>query len=140
MTHSGEKKVKLITRILSWPRKFIRWVGERLKDLFYATGNENLELGRSVTGVLTSLIVFSVWWNAVKMQQAIQLGELLTGLAAFIGAAGLGIAAKDWIKSKTKAKEAEAKAAVLLAENVNTAAVLLAENVEERKDETISNS
>lgn len=84
--------------------KLIRWIGNRLKDLFYATGNEHLELGRSVTGVLTSLIVFSVWWNAVRMNQAIQLGELLTGLAAFITAAGLGIAAKDWVRTKIQGK------------------------------------
>lgn len=80
----------------------IRWFGERLKDLFYATGNTNLELGRTVTGILTSLIVFSVWWNAVKLGQAIQLGELLTGLAAFITAAGLGIAAKDWVRNNAE--------------------------------------
>lgn len=84
--------------------KLIRWIGNRLKDLFYATGNEHLELGRSVTGILTSLIVFSVWWNAVRMGQAIQLGELLTGLAAFITAAGLGIAAKDWVRTKIQGK------------------------------------
>lgn len=114
--------------------KLITWIGERLKDLFYATGNENLELGRTVTGVLTSLVVFSVWWNSIHLGQAIEIGDLLTGLAAFVTAAGIGIAAKDWIRSKTKTAEAESKAAVKLAENVNEAAVKLAENVEERKN------
>lgn len=131
------KKVKVTARILSfgaYPKKFILWLGERFKDLFYATGNENLELGRTVTGILTTLVVFSVWWNSVHLGQEIDISGLLMGLAAFVTAAGIGIAAKDWIRSKTKTAEAESKAAVKLAENVNEAAVLLAENVEVRKD------
>lgn len=99
------KRVKAIARTLnSGVCKLWLWFGNRLKDLFYATGNKHLELGRSVTGILTSLIVFSVWWNAVEMRQAIQLGELLTGLAAFVTAAGLGIAAKDWVRTKIQGK------------------------------------
>lgn len=81
-------------------KKLIRWFSERLKDLFYATGNENLELGRTVTGILTSLVVFSVFWNSLHLGQPIDLSGLLTGLATFIAAAGLGIAAKDWVRKQ----------------------------------------
>ena len=79
-----------------------RWFAERLKDLFYATGNANLELARVVTGLLTGVIIFAVYWNSLHLGKEIELNGLLTGLAAFIGAAGLGIAAKDFIRKKLK--------------------------------------
>lgn len=94
----------LISNFGASVKRVIRWFGERLKDLFYATGNQHAELGRVVTGILTSLVVFSVWWNSVKLGQAIPIGELLTGLAAFVTAAGLGIAAKDWVRTKIQGK------------------------------------
>jgi hypothetical protein len=127
---TSEEQVSVISRV----NKLWRWICERFKDLFYATGNENLELGRTVTGILTSLIVFAVYWNAVRLEQAIDLNGFLVGLAAFVTASGLGIAAKDWVRNKLTKDIANTAAAVKLAENVNTAAVLLAENVEERKD------
>lgn len=99
------KRVKAIVHTLnSGVRKLWRWIGDRFKDLFYATGNQHAELGRVVTGIFTALITFSVWWNAVRMNQAIQLGELLTGLAAFVTAAGLGIAVKDYVRTKIQGK------------------------------------
>lgn len=99
------KRAKAIVLTLnSGVRKLWRWFGDRLKDLFYATGNQHLELARTVTGILTSLIVFAVLWNSVKLGQPIQLGELLTGLAAFVTASGLGILAKDWVRTKIQGK------------------------------------
>ena len=83
-------------------KSIARWIGDRLKDLFYATGNENAELARVVTGLLTGVIIFAVYWNSLHLGKEIELNGLLTGLAAFIGAAGLGIAAKDFIRKKLK--------------------------------------
>lgn len=128
------KATALISSFGASVKGLIHWFGERFKDLFYATGNEHLELSRAATGLLTAVAIFAIFWNTLYLGQAIPIGELLNGLAAFAAAAGIGIAAKDWVRSKTIAKEAETQAAIKLAENVNTAAVLLAENVEERKD------
>ena len=76
------------------------WIGDRFKDLFYATGNEHLELARVATGALTALAIFAVLWNSLHLGKEIPIGELLNGLAAFSVAAGIGIAAKDWVRNK----------------------------------------
>lgn len=134
------RKVRVIARISSFGvsvKKVIHWVGERFKDLFYATGNEHLELSRAATGLLTAVAIFAIFWNTLHLGQAIPIGELLNGLAAFAAAAGIGIAAKDWVRAKTKSSEAADKAAVKLAENVNTAAIILAENVEKDKETNV---
>lgn len=106
------KKVKAIVRTLnSGVSKLWFWTCERFKDLFYATGNENLELSRVATGILTLLAIFSVFWNTLYKGESIPIGELLNGLAAFSVAAGIGIAAKDWVRNKvtqaTEKKNAE---------------------------------
>lgn len=99
------RKVKvtaLISSFGAFVRRLIHWTGDRLKDLFYATGNENLELGRVGTGVGTALIVFAMYWNAVHLGKEIDLSGLLNGLAAFSAATGIGILAKDWARGKFK--------------------------------------
>lgn len=78
--------------------KLLRWIGNRLRDLFYATGNEHLELARCIAGLFAGLAAFAVYWNAIHLGKEINLGELLTGLAALAGALGLGIAVKDWVR------------------------------------------
>lgn len=84
-----------------------RWIGDRFKDLFYATGNEHLELARVATGGLTLLAVFAVLWNSLWLGKEIPIGELLNGLAAFAVAAGIGIAAKDWVRNKLLKDQAD---------------------------------
>lgn len=83
-------------------RKIWRWIGDRFKDLFYATGNQNLELNRVVTGGMSLIIAFAIYWNAIHLGQAIDLNGLLTGLAAFMAATGLGIALKDYARNQAK--------------------------------------
>jgi hypothetical protein len=78
--------------------KLLRWIGRRLRDLFYATGNQHLDLARSLAGLYSAIVAFAVYWNAIHLGKEIDLGQLLTGLAALAGALGLGIAAKDWVR------------------------------------------
>lgn len=81
--------------------KLWRWVKARLKDLFYNVGNENLDLARLIAGLFAGLTAFSIYWNSVVMRQAIDLSAALTGMAA-LATAILGVAAKDWVRSKLK--------------------------------------
>lgn len=91
--------------------KFWRWLADRLKDLFYTVGNEHLDLARVCTGIFTGLVTFAVYWNAIRLQKEIDLNGLLTGLAAFATASGLGILAKEWARKKVAEATAAAKCA-----------------------------
>lgn len=82
-------------------RRAGHWIAARLKDLFYGLGNENLDLARVIAGVFAGLAVFAIYWNAVVMRQAIDLSAAFTGLAA-LATAILGVAVKDWVRSKMK--------------------------------------
>lgn len=79
-------------------KRFLRWCVRRLRDLFYSTGNEHLDLARSLAGLFSGLATFAVYWNAIHLGKEIDISALLTGLAALAGALGLGIAAKEWVR------------------------------------------
>lgn len=79
-----------------------RWLSNRLKDLFYSTGNEHLDLARVSAGLFAGLSAFAVFWNSVHLGKEIDLGATIGGLAALATALNLGIAAKEWARSKFK--------------------------------------
>lgn len=78
----------------------MRWLADRLKDLFYSTGNKHLDLPRCMAGLFTGIVTFAVFWNAVHLGKEIDLAGLLTGLAAFATATGAGIAIKEYVRGK----------------------------------------
>ena len=80
--------------------RLFRWIGDRLKDLFYATGNEHADLARLIAGLFSGLATFAVLWNTLVMHQAIDLGGFFTGLAALAAAIWAGVAAKDWARAQ----------------------------------------
>lgn len=87
-------------------KRLWRWLKMRFRDLFYSTGNEHLDLARSLAGLYSGIVAFAVYWNAIHLGKEIDLTGLLTGLAALAGALGLGIAAKEWArKIVTKAAD-----------------------------------
>jgi hypothetical protein len=79
----------------------LRWIGTRLKDLFYGPGNLHLELNRVSVGFSGLLVIAAVAWDMHK-GQPIDLGPggLSGGLAALITASGLGISVKTWVEAK----------------------------------------
>ena len=81
-------------------RKTWHWAMERLRDLFFAVGNEHLDLARCIAGLFSGLAAFAVLWDAVVLHQAIDLGGFLMGLAALATAVWAGVAAKDWARAK----------------------------------------
>jgi hypothetical protein len=90
-------------------RRFLHWLGERLRDLFYSTGNRHLDLARVTAAVLSAVAVFAVLWNSVHLGKEIDLGATIGGLAALATALNLGIAAKEWARSKFKGENAVAE-------------------------------
>jgi hypothetical protein len=80
--------------------RLLRWTSERFRDLFYAVGNEHLDLARCIAGLFSGLAAFAILWNALVMHQAIDLGGFLTGLAALAASIWAGVAAKDWARAK----------------------------------------
>ena len=85
----------------------LRWIADRLKDLFYASGNNHLELNRVSVGFAGALVLVSLIFDIIK-GEPIDLGPggLCGGLAALITASGLAISAKDWSSAQIiKAKD-----------------------------------
>lgn len=83
--------------------KALRWIAERLKDVFYSTGNEHLDLGRLIVWSASTLMAFAAIWNALKMHQAIDLAALGGGLAAVMTAGAAILAAKQWATGQAMA-------------------------------------
>lgn len=82
-------------------KRLWKWIVCRLKDLFYNVGNDNLCLARCIAGLFAGISAFAIIWNSVVMGQAIDLSAAFTGLAA-LATSILGIALKDWARSKLK--------------------------------------
>ena len=73
--------------------KPLRWLADRLKDLFYDPTNTKLDIGRVLgTGAL-GLLAAATRHNALDLKQAIDLGPtgLPGGLATVLGAIALYI-------------------------------------------------
>ena len=87
---------------MRWPT--LRWIGRRLKDLFYGTGNVHLDLGRvlSFFSILTPIAAagYNMW-----LGKEIELQELGMGLAAVVTACAVLIKMKDAEARKAKATE-----------------------------------
>lgn len=83
-------------------RSLWHWLCLRFRDLFFATGNEHLDLARCMAGLCTGFAAFALFWNAVHLGQPIDLPGFLTGLAALYTATLAGIAAKEWVKAQAK--------------------------------------
>lgn len=65
--------------------KALRWIGERLKDLFYDPTNTKLDTGRVAAWLSIALFVSAVRWN-MHLQKPIELDKLATGLTIILGA------------------------------------------------------
>lgn len=65
--------------------RVFRWIGQRLKDLFYDPTNEHLDSGRCVVASSIATLVGSVVWN-MHLHKEINLNELGVGLAAILTA------------------------------------------------------
>lgn len=96
----------LLTRL----RNLFRWVGERLKDVFYDTDNEHLDGARVIAYVAIVAELAAVRHNMI-LRQAIDLGPggLGGGLTGILGAAAGFLAAKAWSKKKNRESAAIAQ-------------------------------
>jgi hypothetical protein len=79
------------------------WIADRFRDLFYAVGNQHLDLARCIAGLFSGLAAFAILWNALVMHKEIDLGGFLGGLAALAASIWAGVAAKDWARAKIMA-------------------------------------
>jgi len=69
-------------------RSILRWIADRLKDLFYCAGNQHLDHGR-VAAFLCGAMMLGATVSSIILKQPIDLGPngLGGGLAALLGAA-----------------------------------------------------
>lgn len=69
-------------------RSILRWIAERLKDLFYSPGNKRLDNGRVAAFFAFALMLVAVAQN-IRIGAAIDVGPtgLGGGLAAVLAAA-----------------------------------------------------
>lgn len=67
--------------------RFLRWLAERLKDLFYDATNGHLDPGRVTGWIITASVLGAAAWN-VHLGKEIDLGVsgYPGGLAALLGA------------------------------------------------------
>lgn len=72
----------------------LRWIGERLKDLFYGPANIALDLGRVIGFATAASLIGAAGWNAF-LGEPIDLMAYGTGLAAVVGAIAALVAMKD---------------------------------------------
>jgi len=78
-------------------RHLWHWIANRLKDAFYYSGNEHLDLGRVLAFLGATAEVGAAVWN-MHLHKDIDLGPggLGGGLAAVLTAAAGFLAAKAW--------------------------------------------
>lgn len=81
-------------------RRALRWIAERLKDLFYSVGNEHLDLARLIGALFAGLAAFSLFWNSLHLGKEIDLAAFLGGLTALAGGIAVMIATKEWARRK----------------------------------------
>lgn len=81
-------------------RRALRWIAERLKDLFYSVGNEHLDLARLIGALFAGLAAFSLFWNSLHLGREIDLAAFLGGLTALAGGIAVMIATKEWARRK----------------------------------------
>lgn len=79
----------------------MKWIGKRLKDLFYGNGNKHLDLGRVLSLFAVMAPLAAAGWN-VYLGLEIQLGEFGGGIAAVVTACAVLIASKDAQQRKAK--------------------------------------
>lgn len=84
----------------------LRWLANRLKDLFYGPGNVHLDLGRVVSFIVSLAPVGAAIWNA-RLGKEINLQDFGLGIAAVVTACAVLIAAKDAEKRKAAAAAEE---------------------------------
>lgn len=77
----------------------MKWIGRRLKDLFYGLGNTHLDLGRVLSFFAILAPLGAAIWNA-HLGKEIDLNAFGVGLAAVVTACAVLIAAKDSQKRK----------------------------------------
>jgi hypothetical protein len=65
--------------------KALRWIRDRLKDLFYNSTNDHLDSGRCIAFLSLSTLVCAVGWN-MHLRKEINLSELGVGLSAILTA------------------------------------------------------
>lgn len=63
----------------------LRWLGDRLKDLFYDSTNQHLDNGRIVAALSMASLVGAMIWN-MHLGKEINLAELGSCEAAILGA------------------------------------------------------
>lgn len=63
----------------------LRWIRDRLKDLFYGANNEHLDVGRVIAALSLSSLIGAAAWN-MHLHKEISLSEFGTGLAAVLTA------------------------------------------------------
>jgi hypothetical protein len=91
-------------------RRVLRWIGNRLKDVFYDTDNLHLDLARVM--VFVSIVgELGAAYHNMRLKQPIDLGP--SGLGGGLGTiltAGAGLlAAKAWSKKKSRESAAIAQ-------------------------------
>lgn len=91
-------------------KRILSWIAERLKDAFYDTDNEHLDLARVLAflAIMGELVALR---HNIKLKAAIDLGPggLGGGLAAILTAAAGYLAAKAWSKKKNRESAAVAQ-------------------------------
>ena len=85
---------------MKWPT--LRWIGKRLKDLWYGPGNRHLDLGRLIATFSVLTMIGAVCWNIHLGKPIDNLQGLGVGLGAIITASGALIKWKDAEKRKAQ--------------------------------------
>lgn len=78
-------------------RSLWHWIAERLRDAFYYSGNQHLDIGRVLAFLGPTALVGAAIWN-MHLRQPIDLGPggLGGGFAAVLTASAGFLAAKAW--------------------------------------------
>lgn len=91
-------------------RRLLRWIGNRLKDLFYSTDNLGMDLARILVTFAVSGELAALYHN-MRLHTAIDLGPngLGGGMAAILTAGAAYLVAKAWSKKKSRESAAIAQ-------------------------------